>query len=398
MEESLRAWNEADAAIRKASPRYAALVSPSPLTVVQIQGGVLDQGTVLVEYALGAQRSYAWLVTPTGVKGATLPPGARIEALVRSALAALAKHADGEFEIAARKLGGVLLGPFAADVASKRLLIVPDGALHYVPFAALRLPGQNRQLLATNEIVRAPSASIVAALRTEPRGNTTRGAVVAVADPVFESADPRVLGEASVAAGSGEQFEYTRLRFSREEVSAITSLVPDRTRVLLDFDANRETVLGGSLAGYRIVHFATHAEIDNEHPALSRIVLSGVDRRGRRRDGAIRLFEIFNLKLDADLVVVSACRSALGKDIRGEGLVGLARGFFQAGARGVVASLWDVEDRATAVLMRRFYERMLRGGQSPAAALRQAQLALASDERWKSPYYWASFTLQGDWR
>ena len=197
------------------------------------------------------------------------------------------------------------------------------------------------------------------------------------------------------AGGPGE---YTRLRFSRAESEAIVQMAGRGGRALVDFDASRDAVFSNALRGYRIVHFATHAEIDDEHPALSRIVLSQVDASGKPRDGALRLFEIFNLKLDADLVVLSACRSALGQNLRGEGLVGLTRGFLYAGAAGVVASLWDVEDRATSVLMKGFYEGLLRRGMAPSAALRRAQLAVAADARWSSPYYWAAFAVHGDWR
>ena len=152
------------------------------------------------------------------------------------------------------------------------------------------------------------------------------------------------------------------------------------------------------LADYRIVHFATHGLINNQHPDLSGIVLSLVDEQGRTQNGFLRLYDIYNLKLNADLVVLSACQTALGKEIKGEGLVGLTRGFMYAGAPRVVASLWRIDDRATAEIMKRFYTGMLKDGLRPAAALRAAQISMLNDKRWQSPHFWAAFTLQGEWQ
>ena len=147
-----------------------------------------------------------------------------------------------------------------------------------------------------------------------------------------------------------------------------------------------------------MVHFSTHGFLNNEHPELSGLVLSLYDANGKPQDGFLRLHDIHNLSLNADLVVLSACETALGRQIRGEGLIGLARGFMYAGAARVVASLWKVEDQATASLMKQFYESMLARGHPPAAALRAAQISMSRTRRWSSPYYWAPFVLQGEWR
>lgn len=150
---------------------------------------------------------------------------------------------------------------------------------------------------------------------------------------------------------------------------------------------------------YRILHLATHGLLNSAHPELSGIVLSLVDRQGQPQNGFLRLNEVYNLKLSADLVVLSACQTALGKEIRGEGLVGLTRGFMYAGAPRVLASLWKVDDRATAELMKQFYGAMLKGtGQRPAEALRAAQIAMWKTKGWEAPYYWGAFVLQGDWK
>jgi CHAT domain-containing protein len=179
----------------------------------------------------------------------------------------------------------------------------------------------------------------------------------------------------------------------------VAALAPARgTLKAIDFAANRATATSPDLAGYRIVHFATHGLINNQNPELSGVVLSLVDEAGRPQDGFLRLHDIYNLKLGADLVVLSACRTALGKEIKGEGLVGLTRGFMYAGAPRVLASLWNVDDRATAELMKQLYTAVLKEGQPPSAALRAAQVEMWKNRRWQSAYYWAAFVMQGEWR
>src|SRR5262249_29943069 len=160
------------------------------------------------------------------------------------------------------------------------------------------------------------------------------------------------------------------------------------------FDANRAMATSAALGQYRYLHFATHGLLDNEHPELSGLAFSLVDRQGAEQNGYLRMIDVFNLRLPAELVVLSGCRTALGKEVNGEGLIGLTRGFLYAGARRVLASLWQVNDRATAELMKRFYQELLLKQQPPAAALRTAQLALQRDTRWSAPYYWAGFVLQ----
>jgi CHAT domain-containing protein len=275
-------------------------------------------------------------------------------------------------------------------------------------------------LLASFEVAYAPSASVVATLRQEQHPPARR-TVAVFADPVFEENDPRVLGSArgriaegaapglgssalgeralrSFTAGGTRGF-LTRLPFTRLEARAIASLVPRGvTREATGFAANRRAATNPGLSEFRIVHFATHGLLNTEHPDLSGLVLSLVDPQGRRQDGFLRLHDVYNLRLAADLVVLSGCQTALGKDLRGEGLIGLTRGFMYAGAKAVVASLWQVDDESTAELMKRFYRGMLKENRRPADALRQAQLELSRTKRWSAPFYWAGFVLQGDWK
>jgi len=306
-----------------------------------------------------------------------------------------------------------LLGPVAGELKQKRLMVVGEGVLQYVPFAALPSPADHAPLVAQHEIVNLPSASVLAALRNDTANRRPASRTVAVlADPVFSANDPRLAsaskgqhapadasGEAQRSASESGIGDLTRLRFSRQEADEIARLAGEnRNLQALDFAASRSVVTTDQLRDYRIIHFATHGLINNQHPDLSGIVLSLVDEQGHPQNGFLRLYDIYNLKLDADLVVLSACQTALGKDIKGEGLVGLTRAFMYAGAPRVVASYWRIDDRATAEFMKRFYSAMLKDGLKPAAALRAAQVSMSQDKRWQSPHYWAAFTIQGEWK
>jgi CHAT domain-containing protein/tetratricopeptide (TPR) repeat protein len=453
------------AAIRRRSPHYAALTQPQPLGVPEIQQ-TLDGDTILLEYALGEERSYLFALTPTSLSSWRLPPRTEIEAGARKLYRLLTARqprdgetdvqrrardaeADAKYRAEAAALSKVLLGPVAAQLGSKRLLIVAPGALEYVPFTVLPEPVDSRSpagnagtpspeppetdpkpLIVKHEIVFLPSASVLAALRTETSGRLPNARSVAVlADPVFSGNDPRVRrGTArsnptpvspSSKQGSQEAFSnrsidlehavrvvrgsaggsLPRLPFSRQEAEAIASTTSDRSVLMaLDFDANRNTATAGDLGQYRVVHFATHGLLDTEHPELSGLVFSLVDRAGRPQDGFLRLHDIYNMHLPVEVVVLSACQTGLGREIQGEGLMGLTRGFMYAGAERVVASMWQVDDVATSELMKRFYHGMFKAGMTPAAALRAAQVDLLSHKQWQAPYYWGAFVLQGEWR
>jgi CHAT domain-containing protein/tetratricopeptide (TPR) repeat protein len=404
-----------EAEIRRQSPRYAALTEPPLATSTEIQG-LLDGESLLLQYSLGEERSFLWAVDQSSVTGFELPPRVRIEALARevhSRSSVLAPGDEGPEE-AASALSRMLLGPVAARLAGKRLIIAADGALHYVPFAMLPDPGASGEkisvpLLAGHEVVHVPSASTVALQRRLVRPEPAPEAVAVLADPVFDPVDPRVAGPAggssptaaslSTARVPSGASSFLRLPWTRREAQAISAVAPaGRSLLALDFRASRQTALSPELSRYRIIHFATHGVVDSQTPALSGLMLSRVGEGGAPVEGFLGLGDVYNLRLGADLVVLSGCETALGKEVRGEGLVGLTQGFLYSGAKQVVASLWRVEDRATAELMSRFYRGLLLEGRSPAAALREAQLAIRSDKRWRSPYYWSGFVLQGDWQ
>jgi CHAT domain-containing protein len=292
------------------------------------------------------------------------------------------------------------------------LLVVADGPLDFIPFAALLDPRTKSPLIDSYEIVRLPSATALAVLRESAASRQPRphSNIAVLSDPVFDSHDERLTGavgrttEALPAALTSTLREtgltLPRLAFSYSEAAAIEKAAPRGTRVdvMRGTDANRNFVTSSSLGTYRIIHFATHGLLNPDSPALSGIVLSLVDKQGRPQDGFLRLHDIYNLHLNADLVVLSACQTALGQQINGEGVIGLSRGFFYAGAERVLASLWAVEDSATANFMGSFYVDFLSKQMTPAAALRAAQLELRRKPQWSSPYFWAAFELQGEWR
>jgi CHAT domain-containing protein len=191
-----------------------------------------------------------------------------------------------------------------------------------------------------------------------------------------------------------------RLRFSRQEAEKVAEEVAatsgrTRVRVELDFAANRENALSAASSKVSVLHFATHALLDERRPELSGIVLSLVGPDGRPRNGFLRLVDIYQWRIRAQLVVLSACRTALGTRLENEGQIGLVRGFFYAGASDVLATLWSVDDRATAIFMGKFYQALLRDRLSPSAALRRAQNEIRKDARWSDPFYWSAFSLIG---
>ena len=390
------------AQLRQSDPDFASLTAPVPLSLAQVQAGTLDARTLLLEYIVGEESSHGWAVTEAGHLTFAAPGRAELERSVRMLHGALSKNgeaaagAERQARAAARALSTALLMPAAGMLKGRsRIVIVADGVLQSLPFSALPSPTRTIDALAaTHEIVVLPSASVGSALRTRTASRAAPLAGIAVfADPVFSTADTRV---ASGDRAAPAAISLPRLRFSRLEADHIAQLAPRRTTVWSDFSANRSTALKPDLAKFGIVHFAVHARIDDERPQLSGIVLSQVDRDGRAQDGLVRLHEVYNLPLNARLVVLSACSTALGRPVDGEGLIGLSRGFLHAGADAVVATLWEVDDRATAAFMTRFYDALLGQRLAPAAALRSARRAMMQDPRWAKPQNWAAFVLIGE--
>jgi CHAT domain-containing protein len=389
---------------RRDNDGRASAVAAVPLSAAQIQEQ-LDARSVLLQYALGSPRSFAWVVTRDSLQVVELGDREAIESAARRVYENLKTYrSEGSSDTQATlldELSGLVLAPVAPFIGAgrQRVIVAADGALGYIPFAVLPFAraGDGAPLLDAFEVVNVPSMSAAAAQRRRVAAVPPKTLAV-FADPVFAATDPR-LGSglpdlASRLVSPAAQLE--RLPATGAEADAIAALVaPESRLVVLGFDANREHVLDAPLSDYRIVHFATHGLVDSRYPGLSALAFSQFDMAGRPRDGMLRLQDVYSLDLNADFVVLSGCETALGREIRGEGLIGLANGFLYAGARNLVVSLWQVPDRATAELMTRFYGHVLRDALSPAEALRRAQRSIAAERRWSDPYFWGAFVVLG---
>lgn len=447
--------------IRTQSPRYAALTGGQPLTVAEIQQKVLDDQTVLLEYNLGPEASYLWLVTNSGLSLFKLPARSALDKLATDFRAQLIPTklqrrivgidvmADptrglgisatpfaedaAQFVTASSALYKAAVEPAGAALGEKRLLIVADGALNYIPFEALvktpdavdytALP----YLIKTNEIIYAPSASVVGAIRQQENKRAGKTMLI-LADPVFNSNDARARGVPATANGEtrglGIQSALTdlagqaaaptaetakmqglplaRLAGTRAEAEQIVKLAKasgGQADLWLDLEASEGNIDARDVSKYRVLHIATHGLLDAERPQFTGVVLSLVGNK--TEDGFLRTDEVFNLRLGSPLVMLSACETGLGKEKRGEGVMGLTRAFMYAGAPTVGVSLWSVADKSTAELMTDFYKRLLTTAStdvSASAAMRDAQLAMIAGKKYSAPYYWAPFVLVGDWR
>lgn len=449
LEDLNRSLDQTRAEIRNRSPRYAALTQPQPLKPAQIQE-LLDDDTCLLQYAVGEERSYLWFVTRNDIQPYTLPRELDIRDAVVALLDVIRVHEPPKSSDDIQKhisklrealvnypkrafdLSNMVLKPVAGKLAFKRIVVVADGPLQYVPFGALPIPSVANAkaassgqplvpLIASHVVIYEPSASVLALIRRDSR-RAAPGTVAVIADPVFSKRDERVhsglkidnainaisredtlylksLRDAGDIGSVDGSLRLVRLAYSRKEAEAIIAVAgPGSSLSALDFEASRSKALSDELRQFKIVHLATHGILDSANPELSGLVFSLVNKEGKPTRGFLRLGDIYNLNLPADLVVLSACETAIGPEFKSEGLTGLTRGFMYAGAARVVASLWKVDDAATAELMKRFYTYMLDQKMSPVEALRRAQLDISTlKEEWRPGFYWAGFVLQGEW-
>jgi CHAT domain-containing protein len=395
------------AAIRAADPRNGA-TSPRPVTV-KLARQLLAPRTALLSYVLGKDKSYLLTLDASELTAHALPPGHDLEASARAFHQALqeSRQDRAQWRLIASQLGRQLLPKGAVPLGVDRLIVVPDGLLHYVPFSALVSPRDEENLVIDDfEVTYVPSVSVLARLRerSQERGRErSHRRIVVFADPVISRDDDRLPAlRGPKASRSKNPQRHTgknlpRLPFSREEALSIAALAGPRScSIRLGFEATKRDVLETDLEAYSIVHFATHAWIDEQFPELSGLVMSGFDAAGKSIDAELRLHEIYGLDLNAELTVLSGCQTALGKQVRGNGLEGFAHGFLYAGSSRVLVSLWKVADRTTARLIAEFYRSLLTTGASPPEALRQAQNWLRRQRGWDEPFYWAPFVLQGD--
>jgi len=449
-------YEEIENQIRTASPRYATLTANKPMTLAEVQQNVLDDQTVLVEYALQPEDSYLFVAGKSAVNLFKLPSRTNVDKLAMDlraqlipsklqrriigidvaeanrglGVAAAAPEDVAPFVAASNALYKVVLEPAAGMIGEKRLMVVADGALNYIPFEVLLKSADSGDfsslgyLVKTNEVVYAPSASVVATIKQQ-RTKATGRAMLIIADPVFNSNDARaqkraaqpatdaevrglgiqsavadVTGSAPSANPQVEGLPLARLNGTRTEAEQISKLAKtsgSQADVWLDLDANEDNLSARDVTKYRIIHVATHGLLNAERPQFTGVVLSLVGNK--THDGFVRTDEVFNLRLGSPLVMLSACETGLGKEKRGEGVMGLTRAFMYAGAPTVGVSLWSVADKSTADLMTDFYRRLLSTGEgtSSSSAMRGAQLAMISGKKYSAPFYWAPFVLVGDW-
>lgn len=419
--------DEARGRIRAASPKYAEIAHPTALKFDAIKQ-LLDDNVVVLDYWLGTPHSYLWTVSRIGVRASVLPSRDRIDALARELRTKLESPQTGQMALsieqlaardradldATRKLAGALdrivLSPAIAASDARTIVVIADGALRELPFVVLDpVLRTSHASAAGHDFVYLPSIDTLRALRKLPRSIAPRRRLAVFADPVFRANDPRL--DARNLAGTAPAASSTRdateaeiaalpaLPYSRDEAREIAALdAPHPVREVLDFDATRTAVIDTDWSPYSIVHFATHALLNGRHPELSGIVLSLYDSGGKPIDGFLRMNDIYNLRMPADLVVLSICDSALGNTSGPDGMFTLSRAFFYAGARRVIASLWPVDDRASAAFMAYFYRVLLKQHRSPQAALTAAQDQMRTQPRWNRSFYWAGFVLQGDWK
>jgi len=407
--------------LKAQNPHYDEIKETKTYSIKQIQESIIeDNDTMLLEYFLGKNGSYAWAITRNDTRFYHLPAADRITALVQDVYKLLKQKPAGDIEQrlndANRTLAETILTPLADHANVKRVIVVADRALNYIPFQSLPGPSGD-PLVASYEIVNAPSASILGQLRQEKllRPRSTR-VVAAFGDPAFKSnyAELKNLGSSEVTAStrsaSGERSvevdadsladpaKIESLFYSKFELQNLRNLVGQDAFVKTGFDASRAALETTDFSKFAILHFATHGVLDPENPTKSGFYLSTIDEAGHDQNGFISMQDVYNLRVPVALLVLSACRTALGKEVSGEGLIGLTRGFMHAGASSVVASLWKVDDEATSELMKDFYTNMLKKNMRPAEALREAQNTLRQNPQWRSPYYWAGFTFQGEFK
>lgn len=401
-------YDEKVQALQLRNPAYSALTIAGETSLKEVQEEVVhDSNDLLLEYHIGASVSYAWAITKLSISSYELPREAVIVEKLRKVYELVSQPPTREnqqlLNEASVELSQLVLRPLADHPSISRLIVVSDGALNYIPFQLLQFKGE--PLVAKYEVANIPSASVMVQLRKENRNRQpARQLLAAFGDSVFSTKNAGV----ATANGSTRAIQLKEdsldldnigeLFYSGIELANLRRLAGSGTLIATKYEASREKLEHTDFSQFAILHLATHGYLNTTHPESSGFVLSLRDREGRPIDGFVSLKDLYSLRVPVDLVVLSACRTGLGKEIKGEGLIGLTRGFMYAGASSVIASLWTVDDEATAELMKRFYENVITRDMSPASALRAAQNSIRQEPRWNSPYYWAAFTIQGDYQ
>jgi CHAT domain-containing protein len=420
-------YHEITDTIRARYPAFSQISRPTAWDLAQIQQQIVGDGdTLLLEYSLGGEHSYVWAVTRDRFRSYELAGQSEINDASEKLYKLLTTPDvpnESSLAQATDKLSRLILAPVAKELDKRHVIVVGDGALNYIPFQLLPLPeGGGEPLVGSFEISYAPSASILGQLQSETtRRPVAEKVLAAFGDPVFESnyrqrtnlnLNNQIAYASAPAQGrwqnalrdvelTGDEIDASKIQplvYTTAELATLRSVAGPEIVIATGFEATREQLAQSDLSKFAILHLATHGVLDPKRPENSGLFLSMIDRQGHAQNGFIGLSDIYRLHAPVDLVVLSACRTGLGKAVRGEGLIGLTRGFMYAGASSVVASLWKVDDEATSELMKRFYSNMLQRNMPPAAALQAAQNSIRQEPQWRSPYFWAAFTLQGEYR
>ncbi|MCJ7579250.1 MAG: CHAT domain-containing protein [Candidatus Aminicenantes bacterium] len=393
--------------IRSENPDVMSLVSPEPIPLESVQRDLLDNESAVVEYFLGEKISYGLVITKTQVQIFTLPSKDKIRDSLRAYLKVLSDPPQEKFKgtLASNRLYESLFLPAMETImpSIEHLIIVPDDILYYLPFETLKVPpgtgfDENNYLVEQFKISYVPSCSSLLFLleRKIPEFSTPR--ILAFGSPIVNGTDlkkktfsPPVSSIENLYTDQG--FDLSPLPFSRKEVKNVVKFFKkENSQIYLDNQANEALIKSLSLKDYQVIHFACHGLLDEYSPFRSALVLS----RGNEdeEDGFLQVREIYNLKMNAEMIVLSACQTGKGKIEHGEGVLGLPRIFFYTGAQSVLTSLWRIHDKSTAEFMNLFYEFLFQGN-SKAQALRMAKLRMMKS-RFSHPYYWAAFVLNGD--
>ena len=404
--------------IRSRNKGYERVIQPRAWDLSRIQQQVVaDDQTVLLEFSLGEQKSYLWAVTRSGITSYELPNEEQINKVAGRVHKLLSttplNDNDTELSSAVQDLARIILWPAAEHLNNHRLIVVPDGVLNYIPFQILPSPSSDGPLVADKEIINAPSASTLGELQQEAvERQPATNVLAAFGDPVFagdykakDTANNGITTAQLRSALRDNDFNdqtldptvLNRLFHAKRELDSLREVAGERSLIVREYDATRERFLSTDFTQFEILHLVTHGYYNPKHPENSGFVLSDINRDQKHLQGFIGLREIYELRAPVLLVVLSACQTALGENVRGEGIMGMTRGFMHAGASSVVASLWEVDDRATAELMKLFYSNMLQHGMKTGEALRAAQNSIRQRPEWRAPHYWAAFTLQGEY-
>lgn len=417
--------------LKQESPIYSSIKNPASFDLANFQSQILDDNSLFLEFSLGEKESYLWLVSKNENLQFVLPPRKIIEdriEKIRQTFDQRGKNSNEEiqtyqhridrletqFQEEAKLLSKDLFGQITDKIWNKKLIIVNDGKLSLLPISALPHPDKYDLLINNNEIIFQPSGSFLSVLHKIHKENSQASKDLLIfADPVFSDIDSRLITKVQQTIQKEDVYglplrdfrlfdsegKIPRLFATQDEANYITDIIgKSKATVFTRFMAKRERVLNPEIKDYRILHFATHGLIDVNRPEVSSIVLSQFDENGQKLEGFLRLQDIYSLDLNSDLVVLSACQTGIGKEFKGEGLLSLSNAFLQAGAKTVISSAWKVDDNATSQLMGHFYKFLLKEQLTPSESLRKAQIELMKNPQFKSPFYWAAFTVQGEYR